>query len=92
MEEQSKTLKETLDAKKAMVAELTAQLDQIKYNQKEQTADIERETEHFTSELATIESQESGLVENIQLHSKVLLRVMDGINGLTEKVCYIFIA
>lgn len=86
MEEQSKTLKETLDAKKAVVAELTAQLDQIKYNQKEQTADIERETEHLTNEKATIESQESGLVESIQLHSNVLLRVMDGINGLTEKV------
>jgi len=86
MEEQSKTLKETLDAKKAVVAELTAQLDQIKYNQKEQTADIERETEHLTNEKATIESQESGLVESIQLHSNVLLRVMDGINGLTEKL------
>ena len=86
MEEQSKLLKDTLNEKKQMVKKLTAELAEIKYNQKEQTADIERETERLNNELAKIDSSQSVLSESIQLHSGVLLRVMDGINGLTEKV------
>lgn len=86
MEEQSKLLKDTLNEKKQMVEKLTAELAEIKYNQKEQTADIERETERLNNELAKIDSSQSVLSESIQLHSGVLLRVMDGINGLTEKV------
>ena len=86
MEEQSKLLKDTLNEKKQMVEKLTAELAEIKYNQKEQTADIERETERLNNELSTIDSNQSVLSESIQLHSGVLLRVMDGINGLTEKV------
>ena len=86
MEEQSKLLKDTLNEKKQMVEKLTAELAEIKYNQKEQTADIERETERLNSELSKIDSNQSVLSESIQLHSGVLLRVMDGINGLTEKV------
>ena len=85
MEEQSKLLKDTLNEKKQMVEKLTAELAEIKYNQKEQTADIERETERLNNELAKIDSSQSVLSESIQLHSGVLLRVMDGINGLTEK-------
>ena len=86
MEEQSKLLKDTLNEKKQMVEKLTAELAEIKYNQKEQTADIERETERLNNELSNIDSNQSVLSESIQLHSGVLLRVMDGINGLTEKV------
>lgn len=86
MEEQSKLLKANLASKKAQVQTLSEQLEAIKYNQKEQAAEIESETERLNSELDKIDQSTDSMSENINNFADVLLRIMDGINGLTEKL------
>ena len=86
MEEQSKLLKANLTTKKAQVQKLSEELEAIKYNQKEQAAEIESETERLTAELEKIDLNTDSMSENIDTFAGVLLRIMDGINGLTEKV------
>ena len=59
MEEQSKLLKANLVSKKAQVQTLSEQLEAIKYNQKEQAAEIESETERLNAELEKIDQSKS---------------------------------
>ena len=87
MEEQSKLLKANLVSKKAQVQTLSEQLEAIKYNQKEQAAEIESETERLNAELEKIDQSEISMGANIDSFADVLLRIMDGINGLTLLTC-----
>lgn len=86
MVEQSKKLNKQLEAKKAVVEEAEKKMVDIKYNQKEQTAELERETEALTSKLAELELAEVRNEEKINVQTDVLMRVMDSINSLTEKL------
>jgi len=86
MVEQSKKLNKQLEAKKALVTEAEKKLVEIKYNQKEQTAELERETETLNSKLFDLELTEAANSEKISVQTDVLMRVMDSINSLTEKV------
>ena len=74
-----------LTTKKVKLQKLSNELEAIKNNQKEQAAEIESETERLTAELENIDLNTESMSEKIDTFAGVL-RIMDGINGLTVKV------
>jgi len=86
MEEQAMDLQRVLNEKAKTIENLQKQRAEIKYDQKEQVAELDREIVQTKETITDLDEKEIKNNERIEHFSNVLLRVMDGINGLTEKL------
>ena len=59
---------------------------QIKYQQKEHTAELDQKIAQLHESNTQLDLEADQTVEKMESETVILLRVMDGINGLTEKV------
>ena len=59
---------------------------QIKYQQKEHTAELDQKIAQLHESNTQLDLEAEQTVEKMESETVILLRVMDGINGLTEKV------
>lgn len=107
MQEQAKNLEAELNKRKQIASDYEVKLAevnsknkisflkniQIKYQQKEHTAELDQKIAQLRESNTQLELDAEQNVEKMESETVILLRVMDGINSLTEKVnfCYVII-
>jgi len=86
MQEQAKNLEEELNKRKQIAADYEVKLAEIKYQQKEHTAELDQKIAQLHESNTQLDLEAEQTVEKMESETVILLRVMDGINGLTEKL------
>ena len=104
MQEQAKNLEAELNKRKQIASDYEVKLAevkttkiklvskkiiQIKYQQKEHTAELDQKIAQLRESNTQLELDAEQNVEKMESETVILLRVMDGINSLTEKVYFV---
>jgi len=86
MQEQAKNLEAELNNRKQIASDYEVKLAEIKYQQKEHTAELDQKIAQLRESNTQLELDAEQNVEKMESETVILLRVMDGINSLTEKL------
>jgi len=86
MQEQAKKLEAELNKKKQIAADYEVKLAEIKYQQKEHTAELDQKIADLHESNSKLDLDAEKNAEQMESETAILLRVMDGINSLTEKL------
>merc|ERR1712066_855152 len=86
MQEQAKNLEAELNKRKQIASDYEVKLAEIKYQQKEHTAELDQKIAQLRESNTQLELDAEQNVEKMESETVILLRVMDGINSLTEKL------
>merc|ERR1711885_91766 len=86
MQEQAKNLEGELNKRKQIASEYEVKLAEIKYQQKEHTAELDQKIAQLHESNTRLELDAEQNVQKMESETVILLRVMDGINSLTEKL------
>merc|ERR1719370_1419510 len=86
MQEQAKNLEAELNKRKQIASDYEVKLAEIKYQQKEHTAELDQKIAQLHESNTQLELDAEQNVDKMESETVILLRVMDGINSLTEKL------
>jgi len=86
MQEQAKKLEAELNKKKQIAADYEVKLAEIKYQQKEHTAELDQKIADLHESNSKLDLDAEKNAEKMESETAILLRVMDGVNSLTEKL------